>query len=108
MTTRVPREPNPPLPSLNALLAFETAARHGSFTRAARELGVTQTAISHQVRGLEQQLGTSLFRRSAQRISLTAEGQAWATELGVVFARLREANRRLRSVTVSERPAVSV
>ena len=97
-----------PLPSLNALLAFEVAARHSSFTRAAAELGVTQTAISHQVRALENELGTSLFRRSPQRISLTPEGQAWASELSVVFARLRDANQRLRGPRSSTRDVVSV
>ena len=97
-----------PLPSLNALLAFEVAARHNSFTRAAAELGVTQTAISHQVRALENELGTSLFRRSPQRLALTAEGQAWASELSVVFARLRDANQRLRGPRGSAREVVSV
>jgi len=97
-----------PLPSLNALLAFEVAARHSSFTRAAAELGVTQTAVSHQVRALENELGASLFRRSPQRISLTPEGQAWASELSVVFARLREANQRLRGPRGSTRDVVSV
>src|SRR5262245_49051577 len=97
-----------PLPSLNALLAFEAAARHASFTRAAAELGVTQTAISHQVRALEHDLGAALFRRSPQRIALTPEGQAWATELSVVFGRLREANRRLRAQRGSARDVVSV
>ncbi len=104
--------PAPPrrdvLPSLNALLAFEVAARQLSFTRAAAELGVTQTAVSHQIRGLEAELGTSLFRRSPQRISLTDEGQAWAAELAAVFSRLREANRRLRQRERSVRPLVSV
>src|SRR5688572_1125361 len=96
------------LPSLNALLAFEAAARQLSFTRAAAELGVTQTAVSHQIRGLEAELGTSLFRRSPQRLSLTNDGQAWAAELAVVFSRLREANRRLRQLQRSARPLVSV
>jgi LysR family glycine cleavage system transcriptional activator len=105
-----PREqrPSAPLPSLNALLSFEAAARHCSFTRAALELGVTQTAVSHQVRGLEEELGTALFRRTPQRISLTIDGQAWATELGVVFGRLREANERLRRPRGATRAAVSV
>ena len=96
------------LPSLNALLAFETAARHQSFTRAARELGVTQTAVSHQVRALENELGTPLFRRTPQRVDLTAEGQAWAAELLVVFARLREVSNRLRQTRAVTRPLVSV
>lgn len=103
------RPPRPlPLPSLNALLAFEVAARHLSFTRAAAELGVTQTAISHQVRALENDLGLALFHRAPQRLSLTREGQAWAAELGVVFTRLRECNQRLREPRQAPRPAVSV
>src|ERR1041384_3509928 len=96
------------LPSLNALRAFEAAARHLSFTRAARELCVTQTAISHQVSKLEDELGVSLFRRSPKRIALTAEGRAWAAELGDVFSRLESANRRLRERTHGERPTVAV
>ena len=60
-----------PLPSLNALHAFETAARHQSFTRAAVELGVTQTAVSHQVKSLEADLGVALFRRSPRGLALT-------------------------------------
>jgi len=96
------------LPSLNALLAFEAAARHQSFTRAAFELGVTQTAVSHQVRSLESELGAPLFRRTPQRVSLTPEGQAWAAELLVIFGRLREVNQRLRQPNGAARPAVSV
>ena len=103
-----PTQPAAPLPSLNALLAFEAAARHSSFTRAARELGVTQTAVSHQVRALEEDLGTPLFRRVTPGIRLTPEGEQWAAELAVVFGRLREANARLRAARGSERPAVSV
>jgi LysR family transcriptional regulator, glycine cleavage system transcriptional activator len=107
MTTHPPERPEP-LPSLNALLAFEAAARLSSFTHAARELGVTQTAISHQVRGLEETLETALFRRTPRGISLTDDGQRWAAELGVVFARLRDANTRLRRPRVVSRPAVSI
>jgi LysR family transcriptional regulator, glycine cleavage system transcriptional activator len=108
MPDPVPSLPAPALPSLNALFAFEAAARHNSFTLAARELGVTQTAVSHQVRALEGELGTALFRRTPQRISLTHDGQAWAAELAVVFARLRETNRRLRAVQPAARAVVSV
>lgn len=96
------------LPSLNALLAFEAAARHSSFTRAARELNVTQAAISHQVRSLEGSLGTALFQRSPQGIRLTEDGERWMAELTVIFARLREANARLRRPREDARPAVSV
>ena len=97
-----------PLPSLNALLVFETAARHQSFTRAAVELGVTQTAVSHQVKALEGELGVTLFRRSPRRLALTTEGQAWAAELQRIFHRLREANTKLRSAIGRERPLVAV
>ena len=58
--------PKPPLP-LNALRAFETSARHLSFTRAGLELGVTQAAVSHHVKGLEARLGATLFRRACPR-----------------------------------------
>lgn len=63
------------LPSLTALRAFEAAARHLSFTKAAAELHVTQAAISHQVKGLEQHLGVRLFRRLTRRLLLTDEAQ---------------------------------
>jgi LysR family transcriptional regulator, glycine cleavage system transcriptional activator len=98
----------PSLPSLNALRAFEAAARHMSFTRAARELSVTQTAISHQVKQLETELGVVLFRRSPRRIALTAAGRAWAIELSSVFSRLEAINSRLRQRDRAERPAVAV
>lgn len=98
----------PPLPSLNALLAFETAARLSSFTRAAIELGVTQTAVSHQIRALENDLGVALFRRSPQRVDLTEEGQRWSAELSPIFNRLRNVNAALRQPAVAERPHVSV
>jgi LysR family transcriptional regulator, regulator of gene expression of beta-lactamase len=70
---------------LNALRAFESAARHLSFTRAADELCVTQTAISHQVKGLEQRLGAVLFRRSNRGLKLTDEGLALAPTLFEAF-----------------------
>jgi LysR family glycine cleavage system transcriptional activator len=61
------------LPPLNALRAFEAAARLGSFTRAARELHVTPAAISHQVRGLEEYLGVRLFRRTKRKLLLSEQ-----------------------------------
>jgi LysR family transcriptional regulator, regulator of gene expression of beta-lactamase len=64
------------LPSLNGLRAFEAAGRHGSFTAAARELNVTQTAVSRMVRLLEERLGFSLFRRHANALELTVQGHA--------------------------------
>lgn len=70
---------------LNALRAFECAARHQSFTRAADELCVTQAAISHQVKGLEERLGVVLFRRSNRGLQLTDEGLALAPTLFEAF-----------------------
>ena len=65
----------PQLP-LNALRAFEAAARHESFTRAGLELHVTQAAVSHQVKSLEDILGVPLFRRLPRGLALTEEGEA--------------------------------
>jgi len=98
----------PPLPPLNALRVFEAAARHMSFSKASEELSVTPTAVSHQIRHLEAHLGTALFRREPRRLTLTADGAAWASELRDVFGRLADANRRLRFRKTSERPVVSV
>ena len=69
------------LPPLNALKAFEAAARSESFTRAAEELNVTQGAVSHQVKALEETLGLKLFNRERQRLILTEAGREY---LGVV------------------------
>ncbi len=63
------------LPPLNALKAFEAAARHESFTRAAEELFVTQGAVSHQVKALEGELGVKLFSREPQRLVITGAGR---------------------------------
>ena len=73
------------LPPLNALRAFEAAARHLSFTKAAEELHVTQAAISHQVKTLEEHLGLSLFRRLNRRLMLTEPGQLYLPVLRDAF-----------------------
>ena len=65
------------LPQLNALKAFEAAARHESFTRAAEELCVTQGAVSHQVKALEADLGLKLFNRERQRLIITEAGRQY-------------------------------
>jgi LysR family transcriptional regulator, regulator of gene expression of beta-lactamase len=77
--------------SLSALRAFEAAARHLSFTRAGLELSVTQAAISHQVKGLEQRLGLELFRRSPRGLVLTDEGRALMVPVSDTFERLSRA-----------------
>ena len=67
------------LPPLNGLKAFEAAARSESFTRAAKELNVTQGAVSHQVKALEDTLGLKLFHRERQRLILTEAGRDYLT-----------------------------
>jgi len=79
------------LPPLNALRAFEAAARHLSFTLAAQELNVTQAAVSHQVKALEDHLGAKLFRRLPRALALTEEGQFLLPELSQSFDRLAAA-----------------
>jgi LysR family transcriptional regulator of beta-lactamase len=74
--------------SLNPLRAFEAAARHLSFTRAAEELCVTQAAVSHQVKALEEHLGVALFRRTTRGLVLTDEGAALAPTVEDAFGRI--------------------
>jgi LysR family glycine cleavage system transcriptional activator len=75
------RAGRPRLPPLKALLAFEAASRHGSFALGAAELGVTPSAVSHQIQQLETFLGVFLFQRSAGRAILTSEGRTYAREI---------------------------
>jgi len=81
----------PPLPPLNSLRAFEAIARHLSFAKAADELHVTPAALSHQIRGLEQQLGLELFHRRARAIELTEAGQIIYPGLHSGFESVRNA-----------------
>lgn len=83
------------LPSLNGLRAFECAARNMSFTKAAAELHVTQTAISHQIRRLEDELGVTLFLRLKEGLALTEEGQAYLPGIRAAFHELRQATQAL-------------
>ncbi|WP_236182588.1 transcriptional regulator GcvA [Pseudomonas sputi] len=85
----------PRLPSLNGLRAFECAARHMSFTRAAEELNVTQTAISHQIRRLEDELGVRLFMRLKDGLALTEEGHAYLPGIRSAFLELRYSTEKL-------------
>ena len=83
------------LPSLNGLRAFEAAARHLSFTQAASELNVTQTAISHQIKRLEQELGVRLFVRQNRALSLTPQASEYLPGVRAAFNDLRLATDRL-------------
>lgn len=83
------------LPSLNALRAFEAAARHGNFTRAAEELHVTQGAVSRQVRNLEDHFERRLFSRATNSLTLTESGRALAPAVTDALAQLDRAAERL-------------
>jgi len=84
-----------PLPPLQTLRAFEAASRLASFTRAARELNVTQGAVSRQIRYLEQRLGVVLFVRIDRGVHLTPPGQVFATAVSDVLNRLAQATAEL-------------
>jgi len=83
------------LPSLNGLRAFEAAARHLSFTHAAAELNVTQTAISHQIKRLEDELGVRLFVRQNRALALTPQARDYLPGIRAAFNDLRLATDRL-------------
>lgn len=96
------------LPPLNALRAFEAAARHMSFTRAAGELNVTQAAVSHQVKALEESLGLALFRRQNRNLFLTDQGQAYFPAVRDALDTLAEATEGLRDIDAGSVLTVSV
>lgn len=84
-----------PIPPLNALRAFEVAARHLSFTRAADELFVTPSAVSHQVKTLEENLGVMLFMRDSKSLTLTSAGKAYLPGVQEAFKQLVFATHQL-------------
>src|ERR1700704_4880913 len=73
------------LPPLNALRVFEAAARHLSFKEAAQELSITQAAVSHQIKSLEEYLGMELFRRAGRGVQLTEAARSCLPKLGEGF-----------------------
>ena len=102
------------LPPLSAVRAFEAAARHGSFTKAAEELGMTQAAVSYQVKLLEDRVGAPLFLRQARKVVLSEAGRRLAPPVSEAFQRLeagfaalRETNEKVLSVTVIQSFATS-
>ena len=102
------------IPPLNALRAFEASARQLSFTKAAEELFVTQAAISHQIKSLEEHLGLKLFLRKNRSLLLTEEGQSYYLDIKDVFNALHDATERLLargakgSITVSLQPSFAI
>lgn len=103
----------PSILPLRALQVLETAARHGSFARAADELNITQSAVSHQIRGLEARLGTKLFFREHKRLMLTPAGHRLALVMGAALGEISEAMTAVRpardrqSITVSTLPSMA-
>src|SRR6266436_8259917 len=83
------------IPPLTALLAFERAATQLSFRRAARDLALSPSAISHQIRGLEEQFGVKLFVRGARSVRLTPDGERYLAKVSVALASLQEAGREM-------------
>lgn len=79
------------LPPLQAIRVFEAAARHASFTRAAAELGMTQAAVSYQIKVLEERIGTPLFLRKPRQVALTETGQRLAPAITEAFALIGDA-----------------
>lgn len=94
--------------SLNSLRAFEAAARHLSFTRAGLELSVTQAAISHQVKALEERLATALFRRTSRGLVLTDEGAALVPILSATFENLKRSLEQFQGGRMKEVLTISV
>jgi LysR family glycine cleavage system transcriptional activator len=83
------------IPPLTALLAFERAALQLSFRRAARDLALSPSAISHQIRGLEVLFGVKLFVRGARTVRLTADGERYLAKVSAALAALQEAGREM-------------
>ncbi|MBC8944110.1 MULTISPECIES: transcriptional regulator GcvA [Xenorhabdus] len=102
------------LPPLNALRVFDAAARHLSFTKAAEELFVTQAAVSHQMKSLEDFLGLKLFRRRNRSLLLTEDGQSYYLDIKEIFTAINEATRKLQArsakgaLTVSLSPSFAI
>jgi len=92
----------PRLPPLGSLKAFDAVATHGSFKRAAEELGVTATAVSHQIRVLEESLSAQVLERSAREVKLTATGQILRQATRQAFSILQDA---VEEIHHSQQPA---
>jgi LysR family transcriptional regulator, glycine cleavage system transcriptional activator len=95
------------LPSLNALRAFEAAARHVSFSLAAVEMNVTHAAVSRHIRELELRLGVKLFHRTGRGVELTETGEAFANDLTPAFDLLSQATERFALVPNNQQLVIS-
>jgi DNA-binding transcriptional LysR family regulator len=84
------------MPSASNLIVFEAAGRHENFTRAARELGLSQAAVSYAIRGLEDQLGVTLFDRVHRAVKLTEKGERFHADVSAGLARIQRSAEDLR------------
>ena len=99
------------LPPLEWIRVFEAAARLGSFTAAAHELGLTQAAVSQRIRNLEQRIGAQLFDRQARGVSLSTQGEAWFPHVQAALGQLAHSTANLfaaprRKVTIAASASV--
>ena len=92
------------MPSLDLLQGFEAAARNLSFTKAGEELFLTQSAVSRQIKDLEEQLGVTLFQRRHRALALTEAGQQFYAATAQVLTTMRAATERLRQGSGRKRP----
>jgi hypothetical protein len=95
------------LPPLSSVRVFEAAARHGSFKKAAEELNITASAVSHAVQNLEDWLGVALFQRGGGKLGLTEPGAAYAVAVGEALKAVAEATARLPGRRSQGRLAIS-
>lgn len=95
------------LPPIRAIQVFETVARHGTVSAAARELGISPSAVSQQLRLLESVLGLALVERRGRSIALTASGQDYAAGLEEAFGQLRRAHQRMADLRQGSRLVLS-
>src|ERR1041384_4505700 len=95
---------SPRLPALDLLVGFRSAARHLSFTKAGEELFLTQSAVSRQIKELEEQLGVALFHRRHRALALTDAGQQFYAAAAQVITTMRSATERLRTQSGRKRP----
>jgi LysR family glycine cleavage system transcriptional activator len=87
------------LPTIGELIAFDSATRHGSFTRAAAELSLAQSAVSRQIRSLEERLGVALFDRVRRRVLVTPAGRRFHAEVREALAQVSDASQRAMAFT---------
>lgn len=95
------------LPSINALVVFEAAGRLASFTAAARELGMTQAAVSYAVNRLEDQLGTVLFRREHRRVRLSEAGARFHADVAIGLSHIQRSAQDLRALATGAHVTLS-